>query len=365
MQDRTARRLTDFELKDRVFAISEPETLADLTIFIPPSAATPTIEFQYDLTPPAKRSRPWVYCAHCGRPTHWRGYVVKFDSGARCLIGKDCGAKYYGADFQLFEKEFDAQRRRQFQLRRIRALSQAFPHMLRSLAEFTALPSVLQFDEVRHAMKSRMGELTAALWAVARSGGEMAVEELVRDHVAEAARDKNLGDVAVASGQQPDDNDPIYLSVKRVIGQLDGRELLSVTEPIHPFLLLEHERLKLSWQYIQKLDTDRMITLKLGKLVDDVLESVDKIDRLQAPIAAVPRFFGPRNLASIAAWANQVRGIRGKAESTAGTLLFTPLGKNVPSRVSMPTNFQTPNFNGFETFKKAVRANDTGESERE
>ena len=125
MQDRTARRLTDFELKDRVFAISEPETLTGLTVFIPPSTSTPTIEFQYNVTPPAKRSRPWVYCVHCGRPTHWRGYVVKFDGGVRCLIGKDCGAKYYGADFHLFEKEFDAQRKRQFELRRIRALTAA------------------------------------------------------------------------------------------------------------------------------------------------------------------------------------------------------------------------------------------------
>lgn len=357
MQDRTARRLTDFELKDRVFAISEPEILVDLTDFIPPSTATPTIEFLYNVTPPEKRSRPWVHCANCGRPTHWRGYVVKFDSGARCLIGKDCGAKHYGADFHLFEKEFDAQRKRQFQLRRIRALSQAFPHMLRSLAEFTALPSVLQFDEVRHAMKSRMGEITAALWAVARSGGEMAVEELVRDHAAEAARDKNLGDVAVATGQQPDDDDPIYLAVKRGIGQLDGREILSVTGPIHPFLLVEHERLKASWQYIQKLGTDRMTTMKLRKLVDDVLESVDKIDRLQGPIAALSRFFGPRNLASIATWANQVRGIQGKVESKGGTLLFTPRGKDVPSKISMPNNFLAPNFSGFETFKKAVRDN--------
>ena len=65
----------------RRFWISDPEALSNLLERVPARDEVPEIEYQYDVTPPKGKSRPYVRCAHCFRPIHWKGNVWSTESG--------------------------------------------------------------------------------------------------------------------------------------------------------------------------------------------------------------------------------------------------------------------------------------------
>ncbi|HVY41749.1 MAG TPA: hypothetical protein VG966_01870 [Hyphomicrobiaceae bacterium] len=91
-----------------------------------------------------RHHRPFVHCAHCRAAHHWRGFVIELDDKDRslALIGEDCGEKQFHLDFRRVERDFNAHRGRQVDLRQvieIRNLTPAFEQELHALRHSSSI----------------------------------------------------------------------------------------------------------------------------------------------------------------------------------------------------------------------------------
>ena len=96
----------DAKLLGKAFRVQDPEALSGLIQEIPENTELPIIEYKYDITPSSKYERDFVYCAHCKKRTHWKGYVISLGNNQRALIGHCCGKKQFGFDFGRVENTF-------------------------------------------------------------------------------------------------------------------------------------------------------------------------------------------------------------------------------------------------------------------
>lgn len=346
------KRLADHELRHRLFTVDDPELLRNLLVEIPEFSGPPEIEYAYDVTPKRGASRDYVYCAHCGYRTHWKGYVAKFGVD-RCLIGKDCGFKLYGADFHVIERSFGEERRRQLLLNWLDSGVAAFPHLLRVLSEISIAHETALFDQARTMMRTKVPELWHRLGSISEGSGQLAIDEEIRDYEAERRRDEKRPPVDDAE----EEDDPIFTYVTKVIGPLQGGAFCRPGLPdAADTFRSTHLRLKEEWRRLQRLDTDTLTTRQLSLTVNNLAADVEKLLALEAPMLALMSFFGAGNLARITEWANQMRGLGGKYEARAQRLLFTSTRHGETVDVRGPASFVAVDFTGIKAFLAKLRS---------
>ena len=140
---------SDAELLKRAFITRDPERLSSVSKTLPDNYLTAEIEFWYDLTPPKGQERDYIWCAHDGRETHWKGYVMKTEDGVRFLIGKDCGKDIFGHDFNQIARSFSVLHTRQGYLIQLGSTAAALPAAIKELRHLIAHPVLGQYQTVK------------------------------------------------------------------------------------------------------------------------------------------------------------------------------------------------------------------------
>ncbi len=186
---------SDADLLEREFVARDPEGLARLSKTLPNNYVTAVIEYWYNLTPPKGQERDFAWCAHDGKKTHWKGYVMKTKDNVRFLIGKDCGKEIFDYDFNVIARGFNAQRTRQLYLIQHRSTVAALPPAIEELRRLSGHPILGQFETVKAHLRSEMSGLYRNLVeAVSTRGGSLVVEDRVQDYAAELRRAERQGD---------------------------------------------------------------------------------------------------------------------------------------------------------------------------
>lgn len=362
----------DADLFGRQFAADDPENLDRLSLAVPKTDRTPAIEFGYNLKPPKGEKRPYVRCAHCKYPNHWRGYVMRCSDGTRFLVGKDCGAKIYGADFALVERDFAAQRTRQNYLRRLANVKAAFPAMLSALEAIIKHQVFAQFNRCREDLRSCMPQLAQQLdLLVSRRTNALAIEERVRDHAAEQRRDAKHNDeqdevakltmtkrkaLRKAHLMPKKDERPIYQIIERPLGQLAGGALFGGMDSTQHQMVACQTRLKEIFRHVAEKPSDDIPTRQLNSMFRELGELLDGVDRQLAVLDAPLEFFRPSHLAIIAQWASLTGACKGAYQARGGTLVWHPADNTGGgTQIAAPTGYVVPRPDELSVFRLAMR----------
>ena len=181
----------DRDLLSRTFDIDDPSTLAGLLDHPPNTDEVPEIEFTYDLTPPGGRKAghaPNLECVFRHSARHWKGYVVRWKSGARARLGGTCGAEHFGFVFDEVEQRFDGARSRKGDLKKFIALRALLPEVVSELRALPRHQSIIAYDTYRQNLRTDFPELHHALGVIARLDGQLLTTRQERDHNAEHDR---------------------------------------------------------------------------------------------------------------------------------------------------------------------------------
>jgi hypothetical protein len=297
------RRDSDAELLQRRFRISDPLGVANLVDDLPADKALKfTIYGAYNVTPGRGNDLPKVRCAHCRAARHWKGVVLEFETGQRVLIGRDCAREHYAAQYELVEREFDAAETRQFYLRRlIEIRDHAFAPALAAISAVRQSMAVRQYAPIKVALRDGLPTIYENLWwMVTRHGGSLVVEEKVRDHAAEQARDRRV------RADKDERDAPIYRIVQHTMGRVSGHELFMHKPDPADTVARMHESLKERWHELRGLDTNECTTGQLNRLLKGIAADLAEIDEALIVAAAPSRFFEPGNLSAIMVWANRL-----------------------------------------------------------
>lgn len=364
--------VTDADLLARRFAVDDPECLDQLSLSVPETDHVPVIEFAYDLTPPRGDKRPFVRCAHCKYPNHWRGYVMRCADGTRFLVGKDCGAKIYGADFNLVERDFRVQRTRQAYLRRLDRVRAAFPAALCGVVEIARSKALGQYEAVNRDLRNGMSDLFRQLSQVVKfREGVLYVEERVRDYAAEERRAERQKDAADEidkltvtrrkalrkAGLLPKNDDrPIYRTVEKPAGRLAGDGFFNAGGAFPARDLTKcHNRLKTVFHELHGLPSESFTTRRLQQVFHTLRESMAEIEGILAALEAVNRFFYPGNLKTVAAWASRTAECGGDYQASGNAIIrcrSVAIGGDL--MIAAPAGYRVPKMQALAPFRLAL-----------
>lgn len=285
----------DRKLMARRFWISDPEALPNLHSRVPTKDEVPEIEYRYDLTPPKGQSRPYVRCAHCFRPIHWKGNVARYADGSRILLGCDCGEKQFGFRWSDREEAFSHRMSRHDLLVRLEGLEAALPLLHSFLLGLLEHPSLREFVRLRSELDAKMPELVSILTRTMQaSGGALEVIEHIRDIAAELARDDRQ-----KYSTNPDTK-PIVKKVTKSLGRIAGGAfLLYGGSPS-----VEARSLTDACEHLQTrftlVGSDTLS--EAPELLGTAQSIVQAADRLIDRLAAANRFLEIANLQTITQW---------------------------------------------------------------
>ncbi len=371
------KSLTDEQLLETAFRADDPTRLDGVVHEVPTTDQTPFVEFAYDTK---TNSGQKVRCVHCRYPNHYRGFVLRFMDATRILVGKDCGKKLYGADFDLIEKDFDAARDRAYYLRCKRSALAAAPAFRAALASLRSHPAIGQFQATKHSFNRAMPALVPALaQACLQDGGALYVDGKVRDYEAEARREEqqdilaqrvgSMTKTAVTKARQDGllrrdgaKPRPIFKLVPKLIGTIAGQAFFRTNQK-SPSDRIEQLSAR-AFHVIDMLPVSTMTTAQLRVVFRDldqiVGELIAEIDRL----GTLDDAFETGNLSRIAEWAT--------ARSSDHTIYSAAIGQitrdgpryNAPCAVSFPAGYRAPSRQLFATFRVALTAGLTDTADR-
>jgi hypothetical protein len=171
---------TDEDLFSHSFTIEgRPDTDPAVTAGKPSPSAKFTFTRSYNIAPPRdlpnrRDVQPYVWCALCQEPTHWKGWESEIDEdGARrlVLIGETCATRKGGEIVKAAARTFNARRARADVLRARSAILPVLPSVNGALLRWRTDAGVLAVSAWRTLMRSWLpGERYQHLQQAARGG---------------------------------------------------------------------------------------------------------------------------------------------------------------------------------------------------
>lgn len=321
------RRLSDKNLLQAELWYVDPEnTIPSLNRSQPDPNLNPVIIGYYNERPPGGREAnpdyPYVWCCHCGYPTHWDGRVIRDDSGGIFLIGADCGRRHYGESFINVERAFREERMRQGLLKRwsqmLLSHSDKLDHIKHILANSFLANHDSKHAELRRACPDGLGRLASAVRI-----GQLIDHVRVRDYVAEELRHQHYEEALLTfrnlpaderrrrrrEGLEPkEDSSPIYRVEDVPLGLVSGASLI-FDERVRSTAV----KLKKELENAQKINlegTDKTSTAKLGKVLKEIFDLMQNLREEIAKTSAAAQFFTPDNLNRLERWSAGFRNFR-------------------------------------------------------
>lgn len=332
------------------------------------------IVVRYDETPKGgKRAghKPHLDCAFQCNAKHWRGFIVELDNGRFVRVGKDCGHKHLGADFQKGMNAYSALETRKFELQRLLALRREFPSAVSALKSVAESTNVAAFDrylavcrrafaplsrELAESVRRTSGRLMAAKRVrdiereegyakmvdarEARANGTMSRWKWMTEASTPAARERSVRAWKNFLASQP----PAYKIEYADVGSCAGWKLLDPKQTSTPSALLGVAASKAAEVAVQLSSrrSDEWQPAQIVQLKKDLREILDAWAKAKAGVRVLDQFTDESNIAAIARWAQQTErdasGI-GQNVIASGRAL---VDIDTDSRLELPVGFEVP-----------------------
>lgn len=294
------RNLSERALLDYEFTASDPESLEGISDDRPPDEE-PEVEFRYDMS-----SRGvMVRCVYCKHPNHYHGVVLRYPSGGRRLVGRDCALSHHGIAFAEMLVEFEAAIERQSYALRRKTLMQNSESILDELEKLRSHAAVSVFDRVLREWRMELPDLAVAVANVARRYDRLAFTRTVRDVEGETARRARLGSSFEEERQRAKSDGETWQMFKHVqvdLGPLGGVAFFSDGSPVEKKIdEISHEMARvLSTMVATDLQPHQIRGgfKRLNELRERLCREFDRMD-------AIVDAFDSGNLERIARWANE------------------------------------------------------------
>lgn len=353
---------------ERIFTVDDPRTLDGVLSIVPGEAPVPEMEFSYDISPPKGSIRDestMATCVHCRHPNHWHGFVMRFPDGSRILVGKDCGFKLYGAEFNEKHRSFKSARATSLRLSRIRTIDAQVDKSLGELWALAQAPALIAVLTVRKQLRDRMPALARALGAVATSGGMLSYEVQVDDVIGQL-RDESLEEDPDQKKAETDGEKkkPRTRTETRNHGSLKGAMLFRTEQS--PASVIEEQQAKLRafWRPdrksgtptpLEKAEIKTLSETKAGTLVADTRRAVEVAEEMIGLGHALAAFFERDNLVRIVRWTRDRPDLRGRyALTTQGGIAWENEDTGTKVAVVRPKDLLVPPSPGLERLKRAL-----------
>ena len=316
---------SDAALLSVEFRIRNPlETVESLSATKPDPDDAPTILGFYDDTPSGGRmANPdarFIWCCHCQKETHWKGYVVESSVGSRFTIGNSCGQDHYGATFDATERNFREKRARQGVLRAFFRLLSKIDGLEEEIEHILSFDGLKDHEKKVRELKQAAPKAYQTLKRAAERGALSAIKK-TRNFEAEKEREsrylrsveqfrslpseerRQLRD----DGLKPElDDEPIIDLRHEDYGYVTGTSILGFVDPRANALAVRNHLAE--FRKIEKRGTDAFASKIITSKRRDLLESSKCLRDSLISMSFAKTFFFDQNLERITGWSECFRG---------------------------------------------------------
>jgi hypothetical protein len=306
---------TDSDLLEAEFRVRDPlNSVEGLVCSKPDPDETP---FGGRISNP---DEPYIWCCHCQKDTHWKGYVVENGNENRFTIGNNCGHDHYGASFSASEKHFNEKRARQGVLRAFLRLCSKIDGLEEEINSVLACEALKQHDGKREEMRRAAPKAFTALKRAVERGSLSAIKKTrnveaemeraeryeralshFRSHSSEKRR--QLRD----EGLMPEiDEKPIIDSNSVDFGHVVGTSVLGFDDPRSD--ALEVREALSDFRKIEKAGTETFASKEIVTKRKRLMEATKALSGSLISISFAEAFFEHENLIRIANWSACFRG---------------------------------------------------------
>lgn len=266
-----------------------------------------------------------VFCCICGNAKHKSGWRVIRSDEKETLVGSCCGEDVARQHFKFGTAKLKEQIERQKYLYKIHAFQPRILKVQSLLWGWGKLARELRAE--RYKFRVAMPEVYERLEQAASGTGEL---------------------IAVERTGYNEDDQPIDVVVRHA---LSGKAFLQRGDPVERITKLESA---ISNFCAVAANTDTHKTKKLKSVVTQLEEKIQALSELAEMEAAIPHFFGNRNLAGIQQWADLLRSghavhLRYDISASEGTITNLKTGTSV----TQPTNLEFPSDEIFKLLYSA------------
>ena len=366
----------DETLLNLELATDDPEGLEGYTQKLPADFKQADITLKYEMPKITGTNDDYSWCAYCQKKTHRKGYVLKSNSGAVFAIGKVCGKKLYGVDWQNTERRFTDLRRLQLSVSRLHACRHSLQLLVGELRELKRSGVVHVFEETLNRLWDGAPDLMRGLRKTLHARGGML---LVRRHIRDWSKEQQRADrhedelkslderhrfreittsawkterTQLKAEHELEKKAAIYTLQQRPIGHFPIRELLD-------------------WRKVDSAALDKLIaavsslvaflgdqplsslspTVLRGKVKE--LEAVrDQSEALRQRLASFERFFEFETLKLVATWASKSNDCSGSYSAQKSTLIASDDYGDF--RVELPPHYSVPDLFSIDALRNAL-----------
>jgi hypothetical protein len=356
------KSLSDEQLVATDFRTEDPTLVENIIRDLPLTGERPIVESAYNTKTSTGRK---VYCLHCKHDTHFRGFVLLLPTGQRMLVGKDCGKKIYGADFDRIEKDFSDARQRA-QLLSIRAsVASGAPSFRAAVRSLKNDPALELFQDVKRAWNQAVPLLARALAEVCtKGGGTLYITDKIRDFAAEERREerqfenaKLVGTMTKTAVRKARENGdlpsngrrpkPLYREVPKLLGTLAGQGFFRADQLPHRNIDELGVRAE---QILDQLTDGRHSTAQLRLIFQNLRHVVEALAAEIGRLNELFEAFELRNLTNIASWANHREIGRNSYFAAVGNISCHDHFGGEPISVTFPAEYRVPSVMPFQRF---------------
>lgn len=326
-----AKILPDSELLKSEFRFSDPiNSVDDLTRNKPDPSLSPDIIGFYDDTPSGGRlanpDRPYIWCCHCQKDTHWRGYIVEDGTNHRFTIGNKCGLDHYGAAFENVITSFNEKRARKGVLRNFHRLATKIENLENEISVLLACPLLSAHERKYQEIAKASPNGTKALREAVGRGSLNGIIK-TRNFAAEQEREERY-DRALQrfqnlpseerrelrdQGLRPElDDAPIIDSKSVDFGYVTGTSIIGLSDPRKKALELRHALAE--FQNIVAKGTDLFASKQIANTRRKLFEATKSLRESLIDASFGETFFQAENLNRISAWSDCYRGFLFKTD---------------------------------------------------
>lgn len=332
----------DARLRDISLRFHNPETsIENLNRGHPDPNRTVEVIGYYDETPPGGRKAnpniPYVWCCHCGKATHWKGYVIRDSENEVFIIGaKNCGRDHYGVQFEEAERAFGQLVARKRALQRWDLVQNQVPIAAARMEAALHSDELRQIDAIRQAFKAASADCFRELVRHIKSRTPLRRRLSERDYDAEEKRRQRYDRALITFNSLPpeerrrrrleglepvEDTDPIFREWMEEYGLIQGGLFLIEEDDLRSRLLDVRRAIK-SCEAVISNGTSTIQTTMLTKLVADFRKALEAVFTAHANLAFDNLFFSQGNIDRLARWAEGFEHF-GIEEAETGAIIIT------------------------------------------
>ena len=359
--------LVDARLRETNFLFVDPEnTIQNLNRGKPDQTRAIEVIGYYNETPAggkkANSDVPFVWCCHCKKPTHWKGYVIRDDTGEVFIIGaQNCGKQHFGVNFEEAERNFKGLLSRQKALNRWHDVAEKGPEIGKAIEALLRSKTLAKVESKKLEIRKGSQECVQRLAKYAASGESMRSHRSARDYDAEEQRrlkferaiaafqhlPAHMRKERRAEGLDPrEETDPIYKHWIDDHGKLEGASFLIEEDDLRS-ALLRGRAVIAEMAAIDKKGTSTATTSKLKNQALDLSAALKDIVAKLRALNEVNRFFAAENIARLSDWSEGIEKFT--IEPTPGGFTLQESYKAVAT-ISSPDEIAFPEVDAFAAF---------------